>query len=238
MFDVIIMAGGLGKRMNSDIPKVLHKIKGIPMLVKIINEVKKLKQCNKIMIIVGIYKEMIKNTLEEYNLFENKDIIFVLQEQPLGTGHAIMCAKEMIGNNPILILSGDIPLITVDTINDMINHYNGVGTIMTTMLDNPYGYGRIYRHYNNFKIIEEKDASEFEKKICEVNCGIYVFNPRLLQENICKITNNNAQYEYYLTDITKFILCNIYILPKEKQIELTNVNTKKTLDELNNLQTK
>ena len=232
-FDTIIMAGGLGKRMNSTLPKVLHKINGLPMLVKIINQVKQINEHNNIYIIVGKYKPIIKITLEEYGVYEGIDIEFILQEEALGTGHAIMCAKEYLSDKPILILSGDIPLITSSTIQNMLNNYNNVGTIMTTELDEPYGNGRIIRYDRYFSIVEEKDADIKQKKIKEVNCGIYVFNSQLLKNNIIKLTNNNAQKEFYLTDIVKFIPCNIYKLPIQQQYELTNVNTKETLDKLN-----
>src|SRR3989304_10164889 len=134
---IIIMAGGLGKRMKSDIPKVLHKVGEMPMLVKIIKTARELKP-DKILVIVGKYKDMIEDTLKQY--IDMKDIEFIIQEESLGTGHAIQCCKfyfEKMGNESLLILSGDTPLLTVETIKDFERGNNN--KIMTTILEKPYG---------------------------------------------------------------------------------------------------
>ena len=235
---IIIMAGGLGKRMKSDIPKVLHKVGEMPMLVKIIKTARELKP-DKILVIVGKYKDMIEDTLKQY--IDMKDIEFIIQEESLGTGHAIQCCKlyfEKMGNESLLILSGDTPLLTVETIKDFERGNNN--KIMTTILEKPYGNGRIVRNmYGEFdKIVEERDSNEMECKIGEVNCGIYKFDSKILMENIMKLKNNNVQNEYYLTDIVKIIKdighkIDIYILSKDKQHELMNVNTKEQLDYIN-----
>lgn len=238
---VIIMAGGLGKRMNSVIPKVLHKVNGIPMLVRIISEARLLNP-EKILVIVGKYKYAIKKTLKQYFMDNIDDIKFINQEEALGTGHAVQCCKTYLDNKndtKILILSGDTPLITSSTMTDLLN-YDGENKLMTTILDDPFGNGRIYRNeLDDFvKIIEEKDCSNEEKKINEVNCGIYVFNKNILCKYISYLDNNNIQNEYYLTDIIQIIknygyCVNIYPLPKNRQYELTNINTKEQLDIIN-----
>ena len=241
---ILIMAGGLGKRMQSTLPKVLHNVNGVPMLVKIIREVIQLDY-KKIFIIVGKYREIIEKTLHIY--FNTLDFIdFINQSEPLGTGHAIISCHDYLSklsdNATILILSGDVPLIKKETILVMIEKYNKI-KIMTTSLDNPFGNGRIIRNADGIfeKIIEEKDCNEEEKKIKEVNCGIYVFENWVLCKYLKYLDNNNTQSEYYLTDIVEIIKKNekidieSYHLSREKQYELTNINTKEQLEKINSI---
>lgn len=185
---VTIMAAGEGKRMNSNIPKVLHLFKGIPMLIRIILEVIKLEP-NKIIIITGKYDLLIKSTIKEY--FENNDklnltlvkyekiqeLIFVKQNIPNGTGDAINCTLDNHNENEnILILNGDTPLLSSELLNKFLEEKHCTSAkILLSKLDNPYGYGRIiYDNKNNFiEIKEKKDCSEEQKKIDIINCGIY-----------------------------------------------------------------
>ena len=237
---VIIMAGGLGKRMNSPLPKVLHKVQGIPMLVRIIHQAIMTKP-EKILVIVGKYRQIIEETLKEYMI---NDTVFIDQPETLGTGHAIMCCKDYLESNlikgEILILSGDTPLLTAETMKNILSYKSN--TIMTTLLGNPSGNGRIIRSVEGKfeKIVEEKDCNEFEKKIFEVNCGIYVFDCETLLKYIMMIDNKNAQNEYYLTDVIKIINDNeknikIFKLDTSKQYELTNVNTIDQLHYVNSI---
>jgi UDP-N-acetylglucosamine diphosphorylase/glucosamine-1-phosphate N-acetyltransferase len=234
------MAGGLGKRMNSDLPKVLHCIKGKPMLVRVLEQ-SLLLNPDKILIIVGKYEEIIRNTLSEY--MDISKIEFVLQPEPLGTGHAIQCCLGQLEENDesscTLILSGDVPLLQHNTLMDFLQG-NCEAKLMTTLLDNPTGYGRIIEDNNVFtKIVEEKDCLLKEKLVKKVNCGIYVFDTNLLCKYIVKIDNNNSQKEYYLTDIIKLIKLykeNINIdtfdIAKEIQYQIMGVNTVEQLTEL------
>jgi len=237
------MAGGLGKRMNSDLPKVLHQIRGRPMLVHIIEETL-LIHPKKIYIIVGKFRNIIQKTVEQYIPLVNI-IEYIDQPQALGTGHAIQCAKPKLLRHPdskVLILSGDVPFIKSSTMLQMLN-CNKV-KIMTTKMVNPYGYGRIIRDIsknNAFeKIVEEKDCNDSEKKVNEVNCGIYAFESKLLTWNLSFIKNNNSQLEYYLTDIFEIIKTNetdISIetmeIDKANQYQIIGVNT---IDQLNELE--
>ena len=158
----VIMAGGLGKRMESDIPKVLHKISGIPMICHILLKLKilsKLVKINKILIVVGKYKDIIKTELDKYNE-DLPDIEYVIQDEPLGTGHAIQCCIDKLVEFPesnTLILSGDVPMLRPYTMNKLINMNNDV-KIVTTNLNEPTGYGRIVKIDEKFdKIVEQKD---------------------------------------------------------------------------------
>lgn len=236
---IIIMAGGLGKRMESETPKVLHKVVDKPMLVHVIETALTLKPDN-IFVVVGKYLSVIGNTLNDYGLL--KYIKFVHQHEALGTGHAIQCCRQHLEklNSNILILSGDVPLIKQDTLLNMVVSLNKA-RIMTTMMDNPQGYGRIIEDNNVFiKIVEEKDASDEEKRCQKVNAGIYAFDSNMLYKYLPYLSNNNAQKEYYLTDIVEIIKnqedieIELFNVPKDKQIELIGVNTKLQLEDLNN----
>ena len=231
------MAGGLGKRMNSSLPKVLHIINNKPMIVNIIDTVSMLN-LNKIFIIVGKFKDIIQNTIEKYII--NDLIEYVIQQEPLGTGHAIQCCyNKLLLNHKFktLILSGDVPLIKKNTLESMIL-FNSDCLLLTTEFENPYGYGRIIRENNQFsKIQEEKDCSEDEKQICEINAGIYLIQTGYIIGNIINITNNNNQKEYYLTDLFKLLKeknANIDTLKinESENYQIKGVNTIEQLKEL------
>jgi len=238
---VTILAGGLGKRMNSEIPKVLHTIFNKPLLVHIIEQATQLNP-KKILVVVGQYKDIIISELKKYIFLDN--IEFVIQPQPLGTGNAIQCCKpylytETNSDTKVIILSGDVPLIKCSTIYNILNKCCKV-SVVTTDLDEPKGYGRIIKNDGIFtKIVEEKDCNSHEKLINLVNCGIYAFDTNMLCKYIDKLTNNNSQNEYYLTDIIEIIRNNenieidTYHITKENQYEIMGINT---TDDLRNLE--
>ena len=240
---IIIMAGGVGKRMNSDIPKVLHKINNKPMIIHILEKSLKLN-VYKILIVVGKFYISIKNTISEYinqEIIDSK-IHYIMQNEPLGTGHAIMCCKNFLSKTPeyisnVCILSGDVPLITDNTINNLLNNTQFC-KILIANLENPYGYGRIKTKNNKIiKIVEEKDCSYEEKKITFINTGIYSFNIKILLNYIDKLDNNNNQKEYYLTQIFELISkdnidINYNIIKDIK--EISGVNTQEQLVILEN----
>ena len=232
----IILAGGLGKRMNSDLPKVLHLLDNKPLLVHVLETAINIKP-DKILIVVGKYGEIIKKTLNDYVSIDNFN--FIDQINPLGTGHAIQCCAEFLSfykNSIVTILSGDVPLISSKTILNLIKEKeNNDGIILVNYMNNPSGYGRIKQDSNKkfVKIIEHKDCLEDELKIKLVNTGIYVFNCESLLENLYKLDNNNSQKEYYLTDIFKFMnIDKISLLLNKNNIETTGINT---IDQLNDL---
>lgn len=244
---VIIMAGGLGKRMESDLPKVLHHVIcptdtniSYPMIVHVIKTSIEL-EVKKIFIIVGKYKNIIKSTIEEYIDLNNNLIEYVEQEPALGTAHAVKCALPAISNysnDNALILSGDVPLISANT---LLGLDDDVNKLLITELIDPFGCGRILLN-DDGKIIgirEEKDCVGDEKKINLVNCGIYQIRVIDLINLIPLIDNKNKSNEYYLTDIIGLMISNsicveTFILKNEFHYEIKNVNTKKDLDELNN----
>ncbi len=245
-FVVIIMAGGEGKRMNSSLPKVLTPIHKKPMLIRILNTLNTLEPTpHKILIVVGKHHDLIKHiVLKEFK--HSKNIHFIHQKEPLGTGDAVKCClPELEWNDNVLILNGDVPFIQNETILDFVNGCDEAGIISLNM-DNPKGYGRIiYKQSGRkkeFKAIrEEKDCSEDERLIQEVNAGIYFFNAMVLRTYIPKIDNHNKANEYYLTSIVDKILekedleFNVYNIPDEKKYEVMGVNTQDELNHLENI---
>ena len=205
MFTSVILAAGMGTRMKSKMPKVLHKVCGKP-LSKWVIDASKAAGADKVCAVVGHKAETVKEVLGDV-------CEFALQAEQKGTGHAVMQAIDVIKNSKgeVVILNGDTPLITAETINKAIEYHKNNGnqaTVITAILDDATGYGRIVRDNDGsvLKIVEQKDASEEEKKINEVNSGMYVFDAQSLVYALEKITPNNAQGEYYLTDTLEILL--------------------------------
>lgn len=196
----IILAAGKGTRMKSDLPKVLHKVAGISMVEHVFRSVSAISP-EKIVTVVGHKADMVTSLLAHQTEF-------VHQSEQLGTGHAVMMAEPLLQNcsGQTLVIAGDTPLITGESLRDLvdfhINHKN-VATILTAETEQPFGYGRIVRnqHAEVTKIVEEKDASDFEKQIKEINTGTYIFDNERLFEALKNINTNNAQGEYYITDV-------------------------------------
>ena len=205
MFTSGILAAGMGTRMKSKMPKVLHKVCGKP-LSKWVIDASKAAGADKVCAVVGHKAETVKEVLGDV-------CEFALQAEQKGTGHAVMQAIDVIKNSKgeVVILNGDTPLITAETINKAIEYHKNNGnqaTVITAILDDATGYGRIVRDNDGsvLKIVEQKDASKEEKKINEVNSGMYVFDAQSLVYALDKITPNNAQGEYYLTDTLEILL--------------------------------
>ena len=240
---ILIMAGGMGKRMESDLPKVLHCISEKPMLFHVIEKSIQLNP-KKIGIIVGKFREIIIKTIKLYFSEEifHKYFEFIDQSAPQGTGHAIQCCRDLLGQyteSNVLILSGDVPLIQPETMDKLIKYLNDdYCALIVNNNDNPYGYGRIIANDQQefCKIVEEKDCSKDERLVTLVNSGIYAFQATILYKYLPYLNNNNSQKEYYLTDIIKIIKdnekCNInmYVMPKESEYEVMGVNTKQQLE--------
>ena len=230
--DIIIMAGGLGKRMNSNMPKILHLLDDKPLLVHVLINANQLLPQN-IYLVVGKYKNVIKEVLELYLNIDN--VTFVEQEEPLGTGHAVQCVMPHLidSKNKVLILSGDVPFLSTKTL-----HYLFIPSkvcIMSADIDNPTGYGRIIKENDRFvKIVEEKDCSESEKKIKTINTGVYSIDANILCKYLPQLNNDNAQNEYYLTDLFAMINEEVEVihLHKSKNFEISGVNTKQQLKDL------
>ncbi len=237
---VTILAGGMGKRMQSDLPKVLHLVKGTPMIVRLLQQVQLLSP-NKILVVVGKFRDQIKKEIEKYIINEN--IVYVIQPVAMGTGHAIKCTLDEIGDDTTnIILNGDMPMLQYRTVREIYDYYlfrQSNFLITSINLDNPTGNGRIIiDDSNNFKeIIEEKDCNTEQKMITLVNCGIYIVNSDILVKYVPFINNLNSQSEYYLTDLVKIFLgasaknkIELFTLQQLNKIEIYNINTREQLD--------
>ena len=201
--ETIILAAGKGTRMKSKLPKVLHKVGGKAMLQHVIDAAKSAGSTREV-VVIGAGAELVKQSFT--------DVEFVMQEEQLGTGHAVLCAKENFANSTgnVMILCGDTPLFTEELLKNLIDaheKFNAVATVLTAIMPDPKGYGRIIRADNvDFeKIVEDKDATPEQKKIREVNAGIYCFKVKNLFEALEKVTNENAQGEYYLPDVLEIL---------------------------------
>lgn len=196
--NIVILAAGMGKRMRSRLPKVLQPLANKPMLEHVIEKARLLGSNNRLIVVIGHGAEAVKAYFEK-----DEDITFALQAEQLGTGHALLQALPYCDQNePTLVLLGDVPLIRPETLNDLIQAAgSGVG-LLTVRLDNPKGYGRIVRQKGAVcAIVEEKDATDEQRAINEVNTGIMVLPTRYLERWLNELGNENAQGEYYLTDV-------------------------------------
>lgn len=197
--ETIILAAGKGTRMKSKLPKVLHKVAGKEMLQHVIDAAKSAGSTREV-VIIGNGAELVKEKIS--------DVEFVLQEEQLGTGHAVLCAKKNFSDSEgtLLVLCGDTPLFTGELLKNFANaHENSkaAATVLTAVMPDATGYGRIIREENGEfkKIVEHKDATQDEKKISEVNAGIYCFDVKKLFSALTQVKNENAQGEYYLPDV-------------------------------------
>lgn len=233
----IILAAGQGKRMNNpNIPKVLAELNNKPLIEYVLETANKIN-AEKNVIVIGHKRELVKDFIKSTNY---NNIYYAIQDQQLGTGHAVNQAKDFFieSDSNVLILCGDVPLISHHTLNDFIyKHINNKSdiSVLSTYTDSPKGYGRIARDKNEVftKIIEEKDATEDEKTIKEINSGIYLISSKILFNCLSKISNQNAQGEYYLTDIIAIAKKENYIVtafPTYNFDELQGINTPQDLE--------
>ena len=228
----IVLAAGEGSRMNSNRAKSLQQIGGTSMLEKICNTAGKISQ--DITLVVGYDKESI---ISEAKKLTHLNITTSLQPKPIGTGNAVKCGLDkVLDNSKVLVLYGDVPLIKEDTLNNLIKASSSGAAILTTVLDNPFGYGRVKTSEDGhaLSIVEEKDATDSEREIKQVFTGVLCVNKDLLTEGLSEIKNENAANEFYLTDLVsimnlKGIKINTCDASNE---EVQGANNKKELEKL------
>ena len=198
----LILAAGKGTRMKSELVKVMHLLEGKPMITYPVTAAKALG-AERVALIVGHQADRVR---EQFS--DDATISIVLQEEQLGTGHAVACAGEFLAgcDGDVLILCGDVPLITRETLASLMDVHAGHGgtvTVLTARVPDPFGYGRVIKDDAGrvLMIVEEKDATPAQREVNEVNSGIYCVNASFLRDAVTKIGNDNAQQEYYLTDI-------------------------------------
>ncbi|MEC4749566.1 bifunctional UDP-N-acetylglucosamine diphosphorylase/glucosamine-1-phosphate N-acetyltransferase GlmU [Methylomicrobium sp. Wu6] len=228
----IILAAGKGTRMRSELPKVLHKIAGRPLLRHVYDMSHSLEN-NRILIVYGHGAERVLDTLKDI------DVAWFEQKQQLGTGHAVQQVADQIKDgDAVLILYGDVPLLKQSTVQKLLaNVSENSLALLTVTLDNPKGYGRIVRNDAGWvtRIVEEKDATESEKKIREVNTGIMAVQGAQLKKWLGKLKNHNAQGEYYLTDIIEMAVSEqvaVVTSQPETEDEVLGVNDRNQLSHL------
>lgn len=197
----IILAAGKGTRMKSDGAKVLHEVGGVPMIRYVVETA--LAVADEVVVVIGHQAETVRKALREY-----PSLRFALQEEQLGTGHAAMTALQEIpaGAQDAVILCGDTPLIRAETVRALIEAHRASKTVLTlatTRLEQPLGYGRVVSDEQGriVRIVEESDASEAEKEITTVNTGTYCVNIDFLKASLPDLDDDNAQGEFYLTDV-------------------------------------
>lgn len=196
-----IMAAGKGTRMKSDLPKVLHPLNNRPMVHFVIDLAEQIKS-EKIVLIVGHKNEMVKDECS------SRPVAFALQDPQLGTGHAVKITESHFEGyeGDVLVLSGDVPLLTEKSVRALIDEHQkseATATLLTAILEDPTGYGRVKRDANGMVdcIVEQKDANKDELAIKEINVGIYLFDAASLFAALKNVKNDNAQGEYYLPDV-------------------------------------
>lgn len=233
-----ILAAGHGNRMHSALPKVLHEVNNKPLIGHVIKTAQALNP-DRIIAILGYGRQEVLNYIKDYQ------IEYVIQEQQLGTGHAVQQMEQILENSGghLLVLSGDVPLLRTATLEQLFNEHlssNSGATILTAILDDPSGYGRIIRNPDHTfdAIVEHKDCSDEQRKISEINAGIYIFKIQPLFKALKAIDNNNVQGEYYLPDVLGYftksgkpITAQIIVDP----LEISGVNTIEQLANVNSI---
>ena len=224
--DVIVLAAGLGKRMHSDLPKVLHPLAGRPLLGHVLDAARALSP-RKTIVVHGHGAERVRAA------FPDAALAWALQAEQLGTGHAVMQALSHVAADEVLILYGDVPLIRPATLERLRVAARGGVALLSVELADPKGYGRVVREGGKVvRIVEEKDASEGEKAIREVNAGIMAMDAKRLAGWTKKLSNRNAQKEYYLTDVVALAVGEglaVEAVKVDDPWEVTGVNSKQEL---------
>ncbi len=204
----IVLGAGKGKRLQSEqfnLPKVLRQANGRSLISYVLDNISFIPKEDTV-VVVGYQKEKVMEALGDA-------YCYAVQAEQLGTGHAVMCAKDALAgyDGNVLLLYGDMPLLSRQTYQKLIRYHEETGaacTLLTAVIDDPPAYGRIVRDSagNLVDMVEAKDCTPEQLAITELNVGVYVFDAKLLFENLGKLQNNNAQGEYYITDIPKILL--------------------------------
>lgn len=233
----VILAAGKGTRMKSDLVKVLHPVLGLPMLSYILDLCLNGMKAQETIVVVGYQADRIRAE------FKDPRIRFALQKEQLGTGHAALQAVPLLKkfSGTVLILCGDVPLIRVETLSSFVDAFEksrSTLAVLTAVVEDPSGYGRILRGPEGWlkRIVEEKDATAAEREVREINTGIYCVSAPFLVEGLKEIGQDNAQGEYYLTDLvevarSKGLRCSAQIA--EDPVEVMGINTPAELAKAN-----
>jgi UDP-N-acetylglucosamine pyrophosphorylase len=234
---VVLMAAGKGTRMNNpDVAKVMYTLDGKPMVEHVVDLAARL-QSSKTVVVVGWQKESVVQHLK----MAGKAVVCVDQVPQLGTGHAVMQAEQELKDfdGDVLVLSGDVPLLSCETVQLLIGVHRSRGaaaTVLTALMDDPTGYGRIVRDKEGrvIAIVEHRDATDEQRAIREINSGIYMFRSADLFDGLKHISQANAQNEYYLTDIFSYYWKRnlpVHAVVASDPREILGINTQQQLEE-------
>jgi bifunctional UDP-N-acetylglucosamine pyrophosphorylase / glucosamine-1-phosphate N-acetyltransferase len=213
----IILAAGMGKRMRSDLPKVLHPIGGRAMVCAVIDACKA-AGCTRVVLVVGHKQELVRETIaKHYGDAAKNGIEFAVQPEQLGTGHAVRCAENLFANekaaggNDVFVLAGDGPLIRAKTLRELLDRHRAAGAsaaLATSVIDDPTGYGRIVRDARGkfVAIVEHKDCTADQLKVREVNPSYYCFDAKALFDTLADVPRQASNGEYYITDVPGLLL--------------------------------
>ncbi len=240
--NVLILAAGLGTRMRSNLAKVLHELDGRPLINHVCRTASALAP-DKIYVVVGHQSDDVRAAvLEELN---EEDVVFVSQEKQLGTGDAVNSARSYLEDqdSTLLVLSGDVPMMRAETLAALVQQHHahrGKGascSILTVVLDEPVGYGRVVRDESGFfdRIVEQKDGNDEELAVKEINSGIYCFDTVKLFDSLSKVSNDNAQGEYYLTDVPRLLRESgesVSLYKHKNRREIEGINNRVQLSEM------
>lgn len=229
----LILAAGKGTRMKGDLPKVVHPVGGRPMVCAVVDACLE-AGCGRVVVVVGYKQELVREALAAYPRVE-----FAVQDQQLGTGHAVLCAEGVLGKGlggPVVVLAGDGPLIRADTLRMLLKKHrdaNAAATLATAVIDDPTGYGRIVRDAGRFTgIVEHKNATDVQRQIREVNPSYYCFDGAELFASLRKVDRNPASGEYYLTDTLGLLLKEgkrVEVAPGVPAEDVLSINTPEDL---------
>ncbi|HEY6660645.1 MAG TPA: NTP transferase domain-containing protein, partial [Pyrinomonadaceae bacterium] len=235
--NIIIMAAGLGTRMKSRRAKVLHELGGEPLIAHVSRAAQALEPSSIIVVVGHQAEEVEQATLAAVGHLAS----FVIQEKQRGTGDAVESARSRLENSDslVLVLSGDVPMIRVETLKNLIEQHNNSGaacSILSVRLENPTGYGRVIRDESGGfrKIVEQRDASDEERQVKEINSGIYCFEAKDLFQALRRVEPKNEQGEYYLTDVPEIILASggkVSVYLHNDAREVYGINTRAELAE-------
>ncbi|MCB9845756.1 MAG: NTP transferase domain-containing protein [Phycisphaeraceae bacterium] len=229
----VILAAGKGTRMKSDLPKVCHPVGGRPMVCAVVDACRE-AGCARIIIVVGYRQEKVRAALRSF-----EEVEFAVQEEQLGTGHAVGSARHLLTreSGDAFVLCGDGPLIRSQTLRRMLERHRGTGasaTLATSVIENPAGYGRIVRDADGRfeRIVEERDASEAERAIREVNPSYYCFRVPALLGALARVRRNERNGEYYITDVPSVLLSDgrtVEVIDAVPAEDVLSINTPEDL---------
>jgi bifunctional UDP-N-acetylglucosamine pyrophosphorylase/glucosamine-1-phosphate N-acetyltransferase len=234
----VIMAAGKGTRMKSDLPKVLHKLGGKPIVEYVVSTAREVG-AERILLVIGYKWELAKKALKHL------PVEFVVQKEQLGTGHAVLQTEKLLSDfeGDVLVLCGDAPLLRAGTLDKLLGEHRerkASATVLSAILDHPAGYGRVVRDKTGFvqEIVEEKDAGADQRRIREINTGTFCFDRTSLFSALRRVTNDNEQREYYLTDTLKVLRQDglpVWGVVAADPAEGLGINSEKELEEMERL---